>query len=87
MYLSRTQIEEIAVAVMKDFNDFFFNEKTADRRQISRNTGRRGMRTVRGAEGVIDINIRKGSEFFRKSRIILLFGLVKTKILKKDDLF
>ena len=28
MYLSRAQIEEIAVAVMKDFNDFFFNEKT-----------------------------------------------------------
>lgn len=28
MYLLRTQIEEIAVAVMKDFNDFFFNEQT-----------------------------------------------------------
>lgn len=33
MYLSRTQIEEIAVAVMKDFNDFFFNEKTGRKKE------------------------------------------------------
>ena len=33
MYLSRTQIEEIAVAVMKDFNDFFFGEKTGRKKE------------------------------------------------------
>lgn len=38
MYLSRTQIEEIAVAVMKDFNDFFFNEKTGRKKNVLQGT-------------------------------------------------
>jgi hypothetical protein len=38
MYLSRTQIEEIAVAITNDFNDFFFNDKTGRKKNAIQGT-------------------------------------------------
>lgn len=38
MILSQKKIEEIAVAVTKDFNEFFFGSETKDIRRMARGT-------------------------------------------------
>ena len=40
MILSQKKIEEIAAAVTKDFNEFFYGNKSEDTRRMARGTGR-----------------------------------------------
>ena len=44
------------------------------------------MCAVRGAERVIDVNIRHGSQLFGKGRVVCLFLFVEADVLKQHDL-
>ena len=59
----------------------------AGRPDDARHAFGRSMRPVRGAKSVIHINIRQRSQLLCEFRVILLLGLVETKVFKQDDFF
>ena len=51
-----------------------------------RDAGGGGVRSVRCAKRVVDINLSQGSELFRKGRIVFLFLFMVTDVLKQHDI-
>ena len=66
--------------------DFLLHQIAADGGQVICNTGRGGVRAVRGAEGVVDKNISHGGKLLGKLGVVLRLALFKAGVLKQHDL-
>ena len=66
--------------------DFFFQQESGHRRQVLRDAGYRGMGTVRGAEGIIDIDITQAGQRFGKVGVAGFFFGVKAQVFQQQDI-
>ena len=62
-----------------------FYQEAGDRGQVVGNALGGGVRAVRGAKGVVDIDLRKGGQLLGELRIVLFLFLVEADVLQQND--
>ena len=65
--------------------DLALHQQPRDRRQEFRDPSGRGVGAVRGAEGVVDIQVAEAGELPGKGRVILRLARVEADVLQQDD--
>ena len=66
--------------------DFLLDQEAADSRQVVGNAGSRGMRAVRGAECIVDKDVRHVGKRLGQRGIVLGLALLETHVLEQDRL-
>ena len=61
------------------------DQEAGDRGQVVGNALGGGVRAVRGAKGVVDIDLRKGGQLLGELRIVLFLFLVEADVLQQND--
>src|SRR5256714_6857318 len=62
------------------------HQESGDGRQVLRDPHRRGVGSVRGAEGIVDIELAEGGQLPGKGRVVLRFAGIEADILQHHNL-